>query len=321
MDEFETIARYFRPLTQGVAGCAALQDDGAVISIPDGRELVVTSDTLNAGVHFLEGEDPANIAHKALRVNLSDLAAMGAEPLCYQLNLAFPEKPSSAWLEAFTGAFLEDQKTYGIYCSGGDTTTIKGGFLSVSITAMGTVPAGKAVRRGGARDGDVVILSGAVGDAVLGLRVLQGGLDAGAYAGAVDRYRRPQPRNSCAAILREHVHACADISDGLLADVGHIGAASGLGVRLDVSAMELSAEVRKAVAAGIIGIEDVLSGGDDYELVMAVAPEALGELMLLLRKCGLHPVNIGFFMSGAEGVVVRDGAIPLAITRRGWSHF
>lgn len=321
MNEFDIIAKYFVPLTMGRVGSAGLKDDGAVVSVPAGHELVVTSDTLNEGVHFLEGEHPANIAHKALRVNLSDLAAMGADTLCYQLNLAFPEKPSPEWLEAFTGALLEDQKAYGIYCSGGDTTTIKGGYLSVSITAMGSVPLGKAVRRGGARDGDVVILSGAVGDAVLGLRVLQGGLDSGVYSGAVERYRRPQPRNVCAGILREYAHACADVSDGLLADVGHIGAASGLGVKLDVSAMELSAEVQKAMAAGIITLEDVLSGGDDYELVMAVAPEKGDEFMFLLRKVGLFPVKIGFFLPSVDGVNVCNGAIPIEIGRRGWSHF
>ena len=227
MSEFEVIAKYFAPLTMGRDGSAGLCDDAAVVCVPDGHELVVSSDTLNEGVHFLEGCDPADIAHKALRVNLSDLAAMGAEPLCYQLNIAFPEAPSDGWLAAFTGALMDDQKTYGIYCSGGDTTSIKGGFLSVSITVMGSVPKGRAVRRGGAKAGDLIILSGAVGDAVLGLQVLCEGLERDEYAGAVARYLRPEPRCACASLLRGFAHAAIDISDGLLADLGHVAAASG----------------------------------------------------------------------------------------------
>lgn len=322
MSEFDIIERYFAPLTMGQVGSAGLKDDGAVVSVPEGHELVVTSDTLNEAVHFLRGEDPVNIAHKALRVNLSDLAAMGADPICYQLNLAFAEKPSESWLERFTGALMADQALYGIYCSGGDTTSLKGGYLSVSITAMGCVPKGQAVRRGGAKDGDKIVLTGAIGDAVLGLKVLQGGLDREKYAGAVSRYLRPLPRIGCVDVLRRYAHAGADISDGLLADLGHIATASGLGARIDMEAFTYSQDVRRALDNGVISVEDVLSGGDDYELVLAVPETVCNKFIMELEKYDLNPIVIGRFSSNTQGVAVYEGAtLRSDIIRKGWTHF
>ena len=206
MNEFEMIERYCVPLTRGHAGTDALRDDAAVLGIPSDRELIVTSDTLNEGVHFPEGEDPAFIAHKSLRVNLSDLAAMGADPLSYSLNVAFPEKPAESWLSTFSKALQEDNTRFDIFCAGGDTTSIKGGYLSISVTAFGTVPKGTAVRRSGAKAGDVLLVTGPVGDAVLGLKALRGGLET-AYPCAVERYRMPQP-------CPFHCSACAAICAG-----------------------------------------------------------------------------------------------------------
>lgn len=322
MSEFDIIERFFAPLTMGQAGSVGLKDDGAVVSIPDGHELVVTSDTLNEAVHFLRGEDPMNIAHKALRVNLSDLASMGADPICYQLNLAFAAQPSESWLERFTGALMADQALYGIYCSGGDTTSLKGGYLSVSITAMGCIPKGRAVRRGGAKDGDRIVLTGAVGDAVLGLKVLQGGLDRRKYAGAVSRYLQPLPRIGCVDVLRRYAHAAADISDGLLADLGHIAAASSLGARIDLEAFVYSQDVQRALNGGVISVEDVLSGGDDYELVLAVPEVVCNESIVELGKHDLNPMVIGIFSSDTQGVCVyENGLLRNDIIRKGWMHF
>lgn len=322
MSEFDIIERFFAPLTMGQAGSAGLKDDGAVVAVPEGHELVVTSDTLNEGVHFLRGEDPVNIAHKALRVNLSDLASMGADPICYQLNLAFPEKPTENWLERFTGALMDDQALYGIYCSGGDTTSIKGGCLSVSITALGCVPNGRALRRGGAKDGDKIVLTGAVGDAVLGLKVLSEGLDRDKYAGAVSRYLQPLPRVGCVDVLRRYAHAGADISDGLLADLGHVAAASSLGARIDLGAFTFSQEVKQALESKIISIEDVLSGGDDYELVLAVPESLCDKFIAELKKFDLKPLFIGVFLSETQGVVVYEGGTRRTeITHKGWVHF
>lgn len=333
MNEFDIIADYFRILTMGRAECAGLQDDAAVLTIPPGRELVVSTDTLNAGTHFLKNEAPENIARKALRVNLSDLAASGADPLCYQLSMAYPQKPQAEWLKAFTGALLEDQTIFGIFCSGGDTTSIHGGVLSVSMTVLGTVPAGKAVRRGGARAGDMIVLTGSVGDAALGLHAVWNGREA-AYPKAVARHRLPLPRVVAAEAVRENTHAAIDISDGLLADLGHICAASHLAAEVRLAgegggpgtashpALALSEEVRMALLSAEMKMEDVLSGGDDYELVLAVAPDRLAPLLAGLEKLAIPAQVIGRFTAGAPGVKVLDAAgAALSLKAHGWQHF
>lgn len=333
MNEFDIIADYFRILTMGRAECAGLQDDAAVLTIPPGRELVVSTDTLNAGTHFLKNEAPENIARKALRVNLSDLAASGADPLCYQLSIAYPQKPQAEWLKAFTGALLEDQKIFGIFCSGGDTTSIHGGVLSISMTVLGTVPAGKALRRGGARAGDAVVLTGSVGDAALGLRAVWNGREA-AYPAAVARHRLPLPRLALAEAVRQHAHAAVDISDGLLADLGHICEASHLGAEIRLAgdgegagtathpALAFSDEVCTALLGAEMKMEDVLSGGDDYELVLAVPPDHLAPLLAGLQKLSIPAQVIGRFVAGAPGVRVLDSAgTQLTLKAHGWQHF
>lgn len=322
MNEFEMIERYFLPLTCGYAGTAGLCDDAAVLDIPDGHELVVTSDTLNENVHFMSGEHPANIARKALRVNLSDLAAMGATPLCYQLNIAFPKRPDEVWLTAFSKALQEDNEVYGVFCSGGDTTSIKGCFLSISITAMGVVPKGGAVKRSGATKGDHIVLSGGVGDAYLGLRVLQNGLDAQKYAYAVSRYRVPLPRINIESILREYVNASADISDGLIADCINIAKASGLRGDMDVGRIEFSQDVQLALEEGIVTSEELLGGGDDYELIMAVSPENLSMAILEMKKNKLNPMVIGKFLELSSALpILSFGSFRIDEKSYGWKHF
>lgn len=322
MNEFEMIERYFLPLTRGHAGAGGLRDDAAVLGIPDGHELVVTSDTLNENVHFLAGELPSNVARKALRVNLSDLAAMGATPLCYQLNIAFPKKPDEAWLAAFSKALEEDNEAYGVFCSGGDTTSIKGEYLSISMTAMGIVPKGKAVRRSGAQNGDYIVLTGAVGDAYLGLKTLQEGLDVRAYGGAVSRYQIPCPRMNIEGIVRQYAHAAADISDGLLADCMHIANASGMGAEIDLQKMVFSEDVQCALDDGIIMLEDVLKGGDDYELILAVSPENAPLMIRELKKNDLNPMIIGFFRSQTLSLsILNTRTLRIDGKNLGWKHF
>lgn len=322
MGEFEIIERYFKPLTMGQGGPDGLRDDAAVLAVPEGHELVVTSDTLNEGVHFLPDTSPADIARKALRVNLSDLAAMGATPFCYQLNLAFPAPPQEEWLKQFSTALLDDNRAFDVFCSGGDTTSIKGGGLSISVTAMGVVPTGNAVRRSGAKDGDVLALTGSIGDAVLGLAVLQGDYDAAVYEGAVERYLTPQPRTDCVEILRRYASAAADVSDGVLADAGHIARASALGVEIDVNAMPLSDDVRRGVDAGILSHEQAVKGGDDYELVMAVSPQNLEALKVGLNDLGVPLSVIGAFVSDHSDVrLVPEPDFQIDLRRSGWTHF
>ncbi len=321
MDEFSVIEKYFAPLTMGQSGAAGLKDDGAVIAIPEGFELVVTSDTLNEGVHFMIGEAPAMIARKALRVNLSDLASMGAKPLCYQLNIAFPDMAEEAWLEAFCGALLEENEMFGIYCSGGDTTSIKSDYLSLSITAFGLVPCGKAVRRGGAKAGDLLVLTGAVGDAALGLKLLLEGIDS-ANNLAIMRYRLPDPRVGIERILQKYVNAAADVSDGMIADSMHIARASGLGLEIDLDKLVFSKDVEKAIENGDFSREKAATGGDDYELVLAISEGKLGEVLTEMRNNNLNPLVIGKFTdNGLSFSVIEDGKYRKAGKGVGWKHF
>lgn len=302
MNEFEMIEKYFAPLSRD-----GLKDDAAVLAIPAGDELVVTSDTLNAGVHFFDDAPPDFIARKALRVNLSDLAGMGAQPLCYQLNIAFPEAPSADWLAAFSGGLAQDQARYGVFCSGGDTTRIKGA-LSISITAMGLVTKGRAVKRCGARDGDVLIVTGAVGTAALALKNKEHFL--------------PNPRTGLESVLQKHVNAAADVSDGLLADSMHIAKASNIGLEIDLEKIEFSDDVYLAIKEGLFSAQEALSGGEDYELILAVSEESASMVVRLLRKNQLKPQIIGRFTSQISGLKVKNSdSKRIDMDSLGWSHF
>lgn len=313
MNEFEAIQKYFRPLTDGHD---ALQDDAAILHIPPGHELIVTSDTLNAGTHFVENASPENIAHKSLRVNLSDLAAMGAKPLAYQLNIAFPQPPEPEWLAAFTAALLKDQKQFSIYCSGGDTTSIHGP-LSISITAMGLVPAGKALRRNDAKPGEHIILTGPVGDALVGLSVLQKKIKTADDDYFINAAFRPIPRIAHIETMREFCTAAMDISDGLLADLGHICVASNCGADIMIQPGIFSKEASKTN----VSAEALLTGGDDYELLLSVPSAKSASLLAALKREGLFPIKIGEFRKG-EGVTLRDEAGALVSPEKhGWTHF
>lgn len=315
--EFDIIEQYFAGLTQGRGEAAGLKDDAAVLKIPDGHELVVTSDTLNAGTHFLPDAAPADIAHKALRVNLSDLAAMGADPHAWQLNIAFPDKPEEAWLEEFVSVLLENQNEFGIFCSGGDTTSTQGP-LSLSITAMGLVPEGQAVKRGGAQEGDAIILTGPVGDALIGLRVLQDKIQTRDEEYFIRRYYRPHPRTDLSETIREHAHAAIDISDGLVADLGHICRASGVAAQVDMSENLFSPQARNVIGKNTLTPQELLAGGDDYELLVAVPPDKVDDFFAVSSGC----VRIGSFMAGEPQVHLHDEqGEEVEIKHTGWSHF
>lgn len=308
MGEFDIIKRYFAPLSLG-----ELDNDGAVIDVPEGHQLVVTTDTLNEDTHFLGDMSAQSIAHKALRVNLSDLAAMGAEPLAYQLAIAFPMAPDAKWLQDFTAALAADQKAFGIHCSGGDTTTIDGP-LSISITAMGTVPKGKSVLRSGAKDGDVLMLTGPVGDAWLGLKVRQEGWEFDGAELCVQAYEKPLPQVALAALFQKHAHAALDVSDGLVADVGHLTAASKLRAVIDVSKVPVSEAAKAAMTAGLCTFKDLVTGGDDYQVAFAVAAADVKHF----PAC----TEIGYFEAGQPGVDVVDGqGNSINVDVPGWQHF
>ncbi|MFN8719788.1 MAG: thiamine-phosphate kinase [Rhodospirillales bacterium] len=324
LGEFGRIARLLRPRAAGFPGALDLTDDAAVFAPPPGRDLVVTTDAMVEGVHYLPDDPPGDVAAKLLRVNLSDLAAMGADPLAYTLTTALPRSVDDGWLAAFAAGLAADQVRFGIALMGGDSVSVPG-VPVLSVTAVGTVPAGRAVRRGGARAGDAIAVTGTIGDAAFGLAVRLGRLvvpDDDART-LLERLRRPVPRTAFAAALREGATAAADVSDGLVADAGHLARASGLAIEIDAAAVPLSAAVRRLVAADPGRIVDAITGGDDYELVLAATPAAVPALAAAARAAGFGLTVIGRALEGpAGGVSVRDARgdpVPLAGT--GWTHF
>jgi len=313
--EFELIARYFRPPAGGRLGALGLADDAALIDVPEGQQLVVTADLLTAGVHFLPDDPPDLIARKALRVNLSDLAAMAAKPFAYFLTCAFPETIEEGWIASFAAGLGRDQAEFEVALMGGDTTATSGP-LTLSITALGTVIPGQELRRSTAKAGDLVAVSGTIGDAALGLARLQGRLapvPGDDYL--VERYRLPQPRLALAQRLAGLASAGLDVSDGLVADLGHICEASGLAARVDADRVPLSPPARKAVEREPKLLEAMLTGGDDYELLFTLPAGREGELADL-------PVAVIGRMVEGRGVRVFDAAgEPMAMKRSGFQHF
>jgi thiamine-monophosphate kinase len=325
--EFELIARYFAPLAKGFPGAYGLLDDAAVIAPPPGHELVAKSDAIVGGIHFLHDDPPDLVARKALRVNLSDLAAKGAVPRAYMLDIMLPSSVTEEWIAAFARGLAQDQEAYGVHLIGGDTDSTPGP-VTIAIMAFGDVAAGQLIQRRGARAGDTVFVTGTIGDAALGLDVLRGalpGLDAGAAAELVDRYRLPRPRVALGPRLAGIASAALDVSDGLLADLRHLCDASGLAALVEEPRVPLSSAACAALATSSGGIATVLAGGDDYEILFTAAPEATDELTELSRTLGVPITAIGRMSppagSGAEVTVLDGSRRPLAFERAGWTHF
>jgi len=318
-NEFQRIATYLAPLTAAAPGAFGLLDDAAVIETPAGQSTVVTTDTMVEGVHYVGDEAPSLIARKLLRVNLSDLAAMGARPSAYTLNLALPESVSDAWLADFTEGLRLDQTSYGISLIGGDSVATPGP-ATLTITAFGDAAEGEVLRRAGARAGDGLYVSGTIGDGALGLLVLRGeigGLDAIARDELVDRYRLPRPRSALGVGLVGTAHAAADISDGLVADLGHVASASGLAAEIDLACIPLSSAAGAALDHDSDLWPTVLAGGDDYELVFA-APET-ATLDELSAHSETPITRIGEFRTGTGVTVMGDG-VPMVLDRAGYRH-
>ncbi|MBF0093774.1 MAG: thiamine-phosphate kinase [Alphaproteobacteria bacterium] len=318
--EFRLIADLFAPLSAGCAGAFGLTDDAAVVDVPAGRSLVSTVDALVEGVHFLPDDPPDLIARKLIRVNLSDLAAMGAAPWLVFLAACFPRDVSGAWLEGFAEGLKADCAEFGIALAGGDTVATPGP-ATFSLTALGLVPPGRALRRAGARPGDLLFLSGTLGDAALGLKVLRGEVTADAESAAflADRYRLPQPRIGLGTRLAGLAHACLDISDGLVQDVGHLCRESGVGAVIDLAALPFSDAARAVF--GPVALDAALRGGDDYELAFSAPPEASPRILEAAEDAGVPVAVIGRVEAGTGvGLLGPKGRIPEPDSG-GWNHF
>jgi thiamine-monophosphate kinase len=313
--EFALIARHFRPLAG--PGSLDLQDDAAVFAPPSGRDLVVAADAMVAGVHFLP-EDPADlVARKLLRTNLSDLAAMGAAPLGYLLTVSVPRDTPDPWFARFAAGLAADQAEFGIALLGGDTTSTPGP-VSLSLTVLGHVASGTALRRAGARPGDGLWISGTIGDGALGLLAATGRLD-DPDGFLADRYRVPQPRLALGARLHGIATACMDVSDGLVQDTGHLCRAGGLSAEIEAALVPRSAAAR---AAGEARLPLCLTGGDDYELLFGVPPDRESALAQASAAAGIQVTRIGRFRPGRACVrVIMPDGTPLQEGRGGWDHF
>ncbi|MEA2950900.1 MAG: thiamine-monophosphate kinase [Alphaproteobacteria bacterium] len=325
--EDRLIAKYFGPLAKH-PGALGLADDAAVLTPPAGCDLVLTKDALVAGVHFFADDPPGAIARKALRVNLSDLAAKGATPAGFLLALALPDGVTEPWLKAFAGGLGDDADAYGCPLLGGDTVKTPGP-LMVSITALGSVPHGSMVRRSGARAGDRVFVTGSIGDAALGLALRRDGdaarrwkLDAKLRDYLTDRYLLPQPRNALAEALRAHASAAMDVSDGLVGDFGKLCAASSVSAEIDVARVPLSGAARAALAAEPALIETVLTGGDDYEIICTMGERKAGELRAAAIAADVAVTEVGRIVPGeaAPRFIGADGR-PLSFAHASFSHF
>jgi thiamine-monophosphate kinase len=321
--EFELIARYFAPLAAENPDALGLRDDAALFKPAPGAEMVATVDMLVAGVHFLADDPPDLIARKLLRVNLSDLAAMGATPRCYLLAMAVPKDIDAAWMESFAAGLAEDQAAYGVCLAGGDTTATSGP-MTLSLTALGEVPAGEAIRRSTAGAGDDIYVSGTVGDAALAVAQMQGALgpqDADTHGQFLDRYRLPRPRVALGPALRGVATAAIDLSDGLVADLGHICETSAVGAEIRAAHLPLSPAGRKVVAAKPDLVRTVLAGGDDYELLFTADPAAADNVAAIAVRCDVPVTRIGRITAGSRVRVVDDESREIDLESPGYRHF
>lgn len=319
--EDDFIARHFRPLATA-PGALGLTDDAAVYTPPPGHDLVLTKDALVAGVHFFADDPAERVARKALRVNLSDLAAKGATPAGFLLALALPPGTEERWVAAFARGLAEDIAQYNVPLFGGDTVRTPGP-VTISITAFGLVPSGRMVRRAGAQPGDRVMVSGTIGDAALALRVRRDGLAVSddVRAHLQERYQLPQPRTALAAAVRAHATAAMDVSDGLAGDLAKLCRVSGLSARVTLADVPLSEAARAMLAQDRAVLETACTGGDDYEIVCTVPPAKLAVFRAAAAAAGVPVSEIGETVAGegAPQFLDADGR-PVSWQRLSFSH-
>jgi thiamine-monophosphate kinase len=321
--ESDLVQTYLAPLAKDMPGAFGLTDDAALLTSEPGTDHVFSTDPVIAGVHFFPDDKPRDIAWKALAVNVSDIAAKGARPVAYLLTLAFPEAPERSWMADFAQGLAEAQAAFGCRLIGGDTDRAPG-LLSIGVTMIGAVRSGAFVRRHGAEAGDRVFVSGTIGDAALGLALRR---NATLFEGTVtqsdrhfliDRYLRPQPRFALAATLRSHARSALDISDGLLKDLSRL--AGGIGIRLKLDAIPLSASTRAALSADARVADAILGGGGDYEILAAIPPSEVQAFTRGAKSAGIDVHDIGI-LEGPEVIVLKSDGTEIRPREFGYDHF
>jgi thiamine-monophosphate kinase len=324
MDEFSLIHHYLRPLSQGFEGALDLSDDAAVIPSKSGSDIIITKDALSQGIHFIGTESPQHIAQKALRVNLSDLAAMGAEPVAYFLALMLPKNTPHEWVGEFAKGLADDQKQFGVHLAGGDTISTQGP-LSFSITAAGYIPSGYALRRNRARAGDIIYMSGTLGDSALGLKLLQKTIGANpsdtSRAFLEKRYLLPEPRIALGRALMGIADAAMDISDGLVQDLGHICKASNVSATIEQAKIPLSPAAAELVENDEKLWETILTGGDDYELLFTAPADKKFAIAALAAELHIPITAIGSVGEGSGVTVLDEAGEPVKLSKAGFKHF
>jgi thiamine-monophosphate kinase len=323
--EDRLIARYFAPLATD-PGALGLTDDAATITPPPGCDLVATTDGVIAGVHFFPDDPPAKISRKVLRMNLSDLAAKGARPLGFLISVSLPAQLDEAWIAAFAAGLGEDAAHYSCPLLGGDTDRTPGP-TAASITAFGVVPHGAMVRRSTAKPGDCIVVTGTIGDSALGVRLRREQsfaqkwrLTDAMQAHLKQRYLLPEPRNVLAEAVLHHAGAAMDVSDGLVGDLAKLCRASGVAAEIDIARIPLSDAARAAIAADPALIEPALTGGDDYEITLTLAPEKFSAFRAAAEKAAVAVTEIGRIAAGEGARFMRDGK-PVSFARPSYSHF
>jgi thiamine-monophosphate kinase len=320
--EDRLIARFFKPLATH-PGALALSDDAAFLAPPPGSDLVLKTDAIVGGVHFFSDDAAQAIASKALRVNLSDLAAKGARPLGFLVSLALPKEIDEEWLAGFAEGLRGDSVLFGCPLFGGDTDRTPGP-VTISIAMLGSVPKGTMVRRAGAKPGDRVFVSGTLGDATLGLMIRNGKqwkLNEAQRQHLVSRYLLPQPRNALAETVRSHASAAMDISDGLVGDFAKLCRASGVGADIEVKRVPLSDAAKAVIAADSPMLESVLTGGDDYEIICSVPKARCASFGAAAKAANIAVAEIGEIKTGDGARFLAADGQALAFKRTSYSHF
>jgi thiamine-monophosphate kinase len=324
--EDKLIARFFGPIATD-PGALGLTDDAAFIKPPPGTEMVLKTDAIVGDVHFFNDDPAAAVAQKALRVNLSDLAAKGAKPLGFLVSLALPKDIGEDWLAGFASGLREDAATYKCPLFGGDTVRSPGPIM-VSVATFGSVPDGRMVRRAGAKAGDHVFVTGTIGDAALGLKLRQGvassqdwPLDDKHREHLLSRYLLPRPRNALAQAVLDYASSSMDVSDGLAGDLAKLARVSTVAAGIEVARVPLSDAAQAVIAHDASMLETALSGGDDYEILCTVPPANIDRFRVAAMMAKTAVTDIGTVAEGDGAVFREPDGRPMSFRRTSFSHF